>query len=162
MAIRRILGVDPGVTTGMAMIAADGVEKDVSLVAVREVKNFLEPIYNAILNNKPDVVVCEDFVLYRGKEAPQAYSRMPAAVGERIGVVRLACEQTKIPMVLKTAHQRIRFKKPRVLRWLGMYHSSRHVRDAIAHALIVACEDEGIEQALLRRMVLGKRKERAG
>ena len=145
----NIMGVDPGVTTGVAVLAVDFKAQEIKSVGVEEVTSYVK-LVEIIKHERPGLIVCEEFVLYEGKRQVQSYSNFPAS--KREGVVEYACELCDIPLRLVRAAERSQFKPPRMLRWLGLWHPSRHVKDAIAHVLAHVCkEDEAFRDTLLRR-----------
>lgn len=111
----RIVGVDPGVTTGLCSFI-DGV-----FVAGCEASSYNE-VDRFIEKHSPKEIVIEDFRINRSKPAEyHAPIRM-------IGVVEYICEQRGIRMVLQSPSI-LKLSLPHVE---GM-HRSRHVRSACAH-----------------------------
>ena len=145
----RIMGVDPGVTTGVAILDVDFKAQKILSEGAEDVIGYVR-LVEIIKYGRPDLIVCEEFVLYEGKRAVQSYSNFPAA--KREGVVEYACELCSIPIKLVRAAERSQFKPPKMLRWLDLWHPSRHVKDAIAHVLAHVCkEDEAFRDMLLRK-----------
>ena len=112
----KILGIDPGLTTGMAELEDGKFIHGWEAGTTRDVLAGIE-------RTRPDVVVVEDFIL--GK--PTRYAK---PVIELIGVIKYFTRTTteaklvmSSPAVLRGALKRVR----------GV-HPSRHVRSAAAHA----------------------------
>jgi Holliday junction resolvasome RuvABC endonuclease subunit len=113
----RIVGVDPGVTTGLCSFDGN------SCICGREVASYHE-IDKFITEQSPKVVVMEDFYINRSK--PAEY-HAPIRV---IGVVEYICEQRGIHLVMQSPA----ILKLSLSRAEGM-HRSRHVRSACAHVI---------------------------
>lgn len=114
--MRSIIGVDPGVTTGLCHF----IEK--RMLSGAEVKDA-RSIVAYIKKHHPDVVVVEDFIV----------SRLPANVKDPlkvIGIVEYVCNEMGIKVVIQSPGILNRMMK----RTSGM-HSSVHVRSACAHVL---------------------------
>lgn len=83
-----VLGIDPGVSTGLALIRLD--EERWELVRRWQVEGSLRRLYAELLELRPDVVVTE-------RNYPLA---QPSALAnaERLGIVRLVVEQQGLTM----------------------------------------------------------------
>ena len=144
-----IMGIDPGPTTGVVVMAVDYKKSELESVGAEDVTSYVRMV-EIIKHHRPDLVVCEEFVLYEGKRAMQSYSNFPVPRWE--GVIEYACILCDIPIRFAVAAERQQFKPPRMLRWLDLWHPSRHVKDAIAHVLAHVCkEDKAFRDTLLRR-----------
>ena len=111
----RIVGVDPGVTTGLCYFV------DGAFANGREASDYFG-VEAFIAVADPKVVVIEDFRINRNKPAEyHAPIRM-------IGVVEYICEQRGIRMVLQSPSI-LKLSLPHV----EGVHRSRHVRSACAH-----------------------------
>jgi len=112
----KIVGVDPGVSTGLACFSS-GYFIDGSVGM-----NYDE-IEEYILSREPDIVVVEDYIARKG---PNTY-HPPIRV---IGVVEWICSRNHIPMVIQSPSI-LRFTLDRVKH----LHKSPHVRSASAHVV---------------------------
>jgi hypothetical protein len=111
----RIVGVDPGVTTGLCLFVNG------AFIKGREARGYLD-VETFIGSADPKVVVIEDFRINRSRPAEyHAPIRM-------IGVVEYLCGQRGISMVLQSPSI-LRLSLPHV----EGIHRSRHVRSACAH-----------------------------
>jgi len=114
----RIVGVDPGVTTGLCVFNDDG-----EFITGCEASSYNE-VDEFIWRHKPKVVVIEDFRINRNKPAEyHAPIRM-------IGVVEYICWHRGIHMVVQSPSI-LKLSLPHTE---GM-HKSRHVRSACAHVV---------------------------
>ena len=112
----RIVGVDPGVSTGLATFSED-------CFIGGEVGMSYDDIEKYIISERPDIVIVEDYIARKG---PNTY-HPPIRV---IGVVEWICNRNHIPMVIQSPSI-LRFTLDRVKH----LHKSPHVRSASAHVV---------------------------
>lgn len=119
---KRILGIDPGETTGVAYW-------DGQLWICEETPNWqdLEPWIEFT-----DVAVIERYSLYAGKANAKTHSTFPEV--EVIGVIKYLCQRYGVNMVVQGADHKAFYSDTKLTN-LGLYHPSKHVRDALRHAL---------------------------
>lgn len=97
-----------------------------------------------IQHEKPEVVVCEDFVLYGHKAKQQTGSQMETS--QLIGYIEMKCVELGIPFVKQRATIKIRFSDDILVlkgyiqkgqnRYLWNGQSvNLHIRDSIRHAV---------------------------
>lgn len=113
----RILGIDPGKTTGVALI------RNGNFIRGEETRGYQETI-SWIFDEHPDVVVIEDFQIRPRK--PSLYH--PSI--RMIGVVEYVCQMCQTPMIIQS---------PSILRLTlnaarGL-SKSPHICSAAAHAM---------------------------
>lgn len=134
----RLLVVDPGKATGIALLECVG--NDVSIVWSRET-DFMETgnLINATLLEHKDVpdfvVVCEAFIITpkTGQNSQAPWSL------ELIGVTRWLCGAYGVDrLVLQNSQRAKEFCPNPRLRNLGMWHrgGAGHARDALRHAVL--------------------------
>lgn len=123
-----IIGVDPGETTGYACVKYRGgnrfeVVECQEYLYPRGIKNLLQ----TILMTKPIVVTIEDFILRK------------ALIGDHLITARvIGGLETALPehlVVLQQPSEKIRCPDE-LLKKLGLWHHSTHIRDAFRHCVI--------------------------
>lgn len=127
----RVLAIDPGGTSGIVVV-----EGDRMLFAAAEPLSAAAIIpYLDQLNDRyaPDVVVVEDYRVYRHKLYQHANSDLHTA--RVIGAIEAWCGYRGKPLRYQMASEAKGFFTDRRLLQVGLYHHNRHVRDAIRHAL---------------------------
>ena len=124
----RILSFDPGVTTGYALLDVDG-DAEPSLLIAGEFPLWGKYMEEFLIENKPDIVVYEEFRLYPAVAKAKSWSTFPEV--EVIGVIKYLCEQRGTPLIAQRASVKARTTiPPRVAGVRGP-----HARDALKHAL---------------------------
>ena len=130
----KILGIDPGATTGIAMVGIN--EKRPSILHVEETKDVtLQSIIK--LFEECDIVVCEDFLVRPGKAESGAFNWSSMGTLRIIGAASAISGMLGKPFVLQQpsikpvgygfSNQKYVPKKK------GM-----HIQDATAHAVYYA------------------------
>lgn len=111
---KKIVGIDPGVTTGLCVFYMGKMMDGREAMSVEEVIKYIE-------DNEPDLVVMEDYIIGRRPSR----SKEPIKV---IGVVEYVCRKMGLEVVLQS---------PSILklmmRRVDDFHRSDHVRSACAH-----------------------------
>jgi len=120
--IKSILAFDPGGTTGWACLR-EGQLAGGSFPLWSKVEHLLVSV-------GPDIVVCEDFLLYPGKAQHLYWNRFEAV--QVIGVLKFLTDKFGIPLVMQTAAQGKAMKVVRV------HEFNKHATDALRHALRLA------------------------
>jgi hypothetical protein len=154
-----VLAVDPGKTSGIALLKWNGVPDDKpELVFSKEVpdEEYASVIGEALLSMQPDsekiIVACERFVInqqtVRNSQAPYSL--------ENIGVLKHLCRVSESA----PAPEEIKFQAPvdaknmypnPALKKLEIWHKGGegHALDAIRHALLALTRQGWIPRALL-------------
>ena len=132
------LGVDPGKTTGIALV-----RENLDVWKLAEVKGgadgfleywneFLEPWY------KPDVIVCESFHTREGKHGVDT---TPLVV---IGALKALADASGIPILMQPPGGRLKRIPDAVMKRLDLYppgRQNRNCREALRHVLSVMKSD---------------------
>lgn len=137
--IDRIVALDPGGTTGWAMVTyEDGKEPQYNCGMFRALEHHKE-LYDALgmWQTESYRIVCESFE-YRNASRPG----LVLSSVEYIGVMKLFCQERNVPYHFQSASQgKIRdkpnaFVKPSNLKRLGLWSPSMvHAMDAYGHLL---------------------------
>jgi hypothetical protein len=134
----RILSIDPGAATGIALIEC-GNSLSSFVIVMREVVELWYGIEELIEQYKPDVVVMEQYRLYPNKARVQAYSTM---VSPRvIGAVEEICRRLNVYLVEQPATRAKNIEVPESIyaslrkRGEDGKFPSTHEKDAIKHAV---------------------------
>jgi hypothetical protein len=135
------VGIDPGTSTGLAIVRGDGFRLHVEQGPPQLLDDF--PVrFPFLYYPGTDVLVgCERFVVTRDTAR---HSAQPAALGV-IGVVERICRLADWPLYLQTPYQVKRLVSQATLRDVGLYVRGRDVEradandanDALRHALAV-------------------------
>lgn len=136
----RILALDPGLTTGSCILDIDTryqyipINSDCSklVVSAEELKD-IHAIKDMIDKYKPEVIVFEEYRLYDTKASSKIGSDFQEV--QLIGQIKLVAEQLQIPIHNQMAVQAKKFYTDKKLKELNLYKISKHVRDALRHAL---------------------------
>lgn len=108
-----IVGVDPGLTTGLCSVNGDKLSDGIELTHLWE-------IYRWLRNAGPEQIVMEDF--HGGHKGDYKH---PLKV---MGAVELFAGVYNIPLAIQNPSVQVRFRDK-----LTKAHPSRHVRSALAH-----------------------------
>ena len=114
--MRKIMGIDPGLTTGLCLYSGTG-----QFIDGREAKSAME-VANYILEHMPDLIVMEDYIVSPRPSRPKEPLKI-------IGVVEFLCEENVI---------KLKMQSPSVLSRMIKRIStvpSPHIRSACAHVL---------------------------
>lgn len=149
----RILGVDPGGTTGLSVLEHLHLfDQPPWHIEPSEVLGpTVVPLITSMLRlQPPTIVACERFVVSR-----RAGRSRTAGAGETarniIGAVLAACEEQDIPVARYTASQVKAWATDRRLEVAGLIKPTRglgHARDATRHALYTAVHRCGLPDPL--------------
>ena len=137
----RIMGLDPGETTGATII--DIPSHIVSIPLKSEISNWVQyagelenwfAIESLIKEFTPDVIVIEEFRLYADKAKSKIGHDFPEV--KIIGQIEMIAQQQNIPIHKQGAGVVKQFYTDERLKSLNMWQSGqRHARDAVRHAL---------------------------
>lgn len=127
----NILALDPGHTTGVAvfkgMLLLSG-----SQIITKPIEQGVQALHELILEVQPEVVVCEDYRVYRWKTDEHANSSL--LTPRIIGAIETLLTLQQIPLVKQPAHVAKHFCTDSRLKHWGMYSTGmRHANDAIRH-----------------------------
>ena len=129
----KILGLDPGKSTGYAMIEVEGKKITPLPIVGTELNENVKIIAN--LMDDADVVVCEAFKLDPKKMHGQKWNDMVAS--RVIGKIDLLCEMKEKKLIMQPASD-----KPVAYGFSGMKYvkgkQGMHHFDAFAHAVFYA------------------------
>lgn len=133
-ASKWVLSVDPGDTTGWAILAFEGGElMDSGQSSITEFMDKLDSLDPASIK----VIVAEDFILYANKAQAQTGSRFVAS--QVIGMLKAYARKDKIPVVMQQARL-----LPIAEKWSGVAkpknHSISHWVDAYNHGFYYLCK----------------------
>jgi len=131
----RVVAVDPGVTSGVAIMTFP--YRFDNLPGTWELSQ-METIEWASQLDALDVIVCESFI-----PRPGAKNFQPASL-EIIGALRYVSWLRQIPFVLQSPADAKRFSTNEKLKTLGWYQSTvgGHANDAQRHLLLYAIKTE--------------------
>ena len=137
----RVLGIDPGGTTGAAVVVAPGiVARPADLVYAQEFEfeAFLDALHEII--GLAELVAVERYTI-----GPRTikFSRQPQAL-YAIGAIMAECRKSRVEMVLQNPADAKSAFSDGTLKLFGMHSPSPHVRDATRHALL-ACRRGGVD-----------------
>ena len=153
--MKKILAIDPSGnftegkgTTGWALVTDTKVIITVGQVLAKNYSTIIDywsALVNLIENLQPDIVVIEDYLLYKDKAQAQILSRLETA--RVIGVLEFTCARKEIPChfqraidVKKRWTDDILVTKGYVQKQNNRYYAggvliSDHIRDAIRHGI---------------------------
>ena len=141
--MKRVLAVDPGLTTGYA-IWHYGNRIEGELPAAK----FLQSAASLIENKKVDAVACERFII---SSQTGKLSQAPWSL-EQIGVLRFLCERSNIDFTLQNAADAKRFASDERLKSMSWEKppGAGHARDAQRHLLLYLVKNDLIDDWLLK------------
>lgn len=129
-----IIAIDPGLTTGYVIATSP-----TQLVEVGDVNPFdhvLEIIDMMRSRGDLELVICESFSLYSGKQNAQSFSNMPSS--QAIGMLKHYCQTHNVELVMQGPVERKVITKD-MLRAVGYWQALRglhHAKDAAMHLLL--------------------------
>ena len=142
----KIIGVDPGDTTGIAIFESNGIFDTFGQMSTEEVEQFVtdyaEPVF---------LVVVEDFTLQRGRAVQQSGSKMKAS--QVIGMMRIFAAHKGARLIMQDPSKkddgaRLSQKFP------PKNHAASHAVDAYNHAFF-RMHQMGLVKSALERQRLG-------
>lgn len=138
----RVVGIDPGVTTGIAIheVLPGGVNPIWRREELGPDKHHLD-LYRLFTNVMPTIVVCEAFeyrIIRAAGKTDMPGIRLESR--EYIGICELYCQQNDVPLVMQPTSNKGKkaLISPDKLKGLGLYRAPggrQHMNDATAHAL---------------------------
>ncbi len=131
MAFDSILSFDPGHTTGWASYF-DGILTDSGQIDTTSISACLDSAQPLFHTYKPNVVVMEDYRVYKWRAKEHIGS--PMLTTRIIGCLETLAIQDFVNFVIKQpAHIAKNFCTDRKLKEWGYYDQGKHARDAIRH-----------------------------
>lgn len=122
----KILGIDPGGTTGFGLVHAPGVIQEIGEV---EKEEFLSWV-NSWTDDLFDAVACEDFIA-RPKLTDGRWTELPVA--KQIGAIQLRCFQLGKPCIMQQPSIKpVGYKLAKIKYTPGK--RGLHIYDGVAHA----------------------------
>ncbi len=134
----KILGLDPGHTTGWAVVTEEK-------ILYKGFFPHYEEVTALLAEHEPDIAVVEDFLLYPWKSQQLAWNNMKTV--QNLGVIRYLLDEADVPYVLQAAS----LVKKHSRRLPGSY-SSAHERDAVTHAIVYLVR-QGLASDALKRLI---------
>jgi hypothetical protein len=132
-----IIGVDPGHTTGIAVVEAtfDTIRQHQSFqVTTWPLEQGVTEFTRLLDTYKPRLVVFERYAVYEWKAEEHSWSEIPTV--QVIGCLKTLCIQKGIPTYQQTAQQAKQFVTDDKLEAWGFYErGKKHARDAMRHAI---------------------------
>jgi hypothetical protein len=126
-----ILSLDPGETTGYAVVEPLDWPNQFPIVHERGVISLWRGLRGLIEEHRPDVIVAEEYRLYPNKAKTQYNDRiMPARV---LGVIQSLAEEYSIPHVFQSASVGKAARLPDEV--FQRVRTLAHERDALCHAI---------------------------
>jgi hypothetical protein len=127
----RVLGLDPGETTGMCVF--EGTHMRVhGQIATANMPWAAVNIADSIQDFKPDIVVMEDYRVYKWKTDSHAWAELHTP--KLIGAVEYICHLAKIKLYKQSAQTGKGFCTDERLKQWGFYKTgTRHGNDAVRH-----------------------------
>lgn len=123
-----MLALDPGETTGWALFVGH------RLVKAGEFKVTSSLLFDhLLLHEKPQQLVIENYKVYAHRAAQHIGSEVPTI--QYIGMLKYLAAVYDIPLTLQMAFQAKKFVTDNRLVDLGLWHTSKHARDAIRHGV---------------------------
>lgn len=145
MLTKKVLGVDPGDTTGYALaeVVFDQGEWALDIINCGDA-DFPDGVQallsRSVLPPKPDVVVIEDYIIRQPH-----IGQSPIAI-KVIGVLEVIFHCTPVQVVLQQPSEKSRFPDTRLFKYgIEKTGVSAHARDAIRHIAIWAQKVSGHE-----------------
>lgn len=135
----RVLAIDPGVTTGLALTNVRDGEVDLNF-KTRELgpHDHHQHLWNLLCHTPPHIIVCErfDYRVVESKGTKMPGIRLESR--EYIGVCKLWCQITGMELVMQTPGQAKGLFTDAKLKALGLYQAPsgrQHMNDATRHLL---------------------------
>lgn len=125
----RLLAIDPGETTGIAFFINGELTKDMQCSINL---NKLMPLMQLIKEINPEIVVCENYIVYGSKVRMHAWNKL--ITPQIIGAIRFICELNKVKFYTQLASTAKGFCNDNKLKEWGYWiKGHEHSRDSIKH-----------------------------
>lgn len=135
----KILGIDPGGTTGVALLEI----VDNSYGVIPDELDETQAVVDFITYHMPEIIVMEQFRLYAHKGKALRWSTFVAS--EIIGVVNYIAKQHNIPVVMQNASMIASLE-------LTGSTGGGHSDDALKHALVYLMRNN-MQETVVHRML---------
>lgn len=136
---RDILSIDPGETTGYAILKAGEsqtikYDKETTDMLIKTGElNLWYDLENLIEESLCDIIVYEEFKLYPWRAKQKHWSTFPTA--QVVGVIKYLANKFDLPVLGQGADAKDHYDDKK-LKWCNLYKGrSPHERDAIRHGL---------------------------
>lgn len=128
----KVLGLDPGETTGVAILD-NGVLNNVEQLNTKDLNESVGILTRAIELYRPDYIVAEDYKVYSWKKDEHTWAALHTP--QLLGVIRTLAVQQNIPLEWRMAvHAKTFCTDAKLTEW-GFYKTGfRHGRDAVRHS----------------------------
>lgn len=136
----KILCIDPGGTTGIAFFENN------KLDSVAQIPGYIhgtttidwESIEQLLESYQPNVIVCEEYLVYAHKLEEHTFSKIPTL--RIIGFIQYWAWKHNVPLYFQTAQMAKGFCTDAKLKQWGFWQKGmRHSRDAIRHGCYFLC-----------------------
>lgn len=129
----RVVGVDPGETTGICVF--NGCELLGSdQLTTKGLEEGIDALAKYLRTNKPDIVSIEDYRVYSWESDKHKWAALHTP--KLIGAVYTICYLRDIPIKMRMAQAAKGFVTDEKLKAWGLYKKAkRHSRDAMRHAI---------------------------
>lgn len=135
---RRIVGIDPGETTGISTFAGLTLVDADQLRTKTVDKESYDILRHYIYTWYPDEIVVEDYRVYGWKTEEHSFASLHTP--KLIGMIIAICIQKNIPYTLRMAQPAKAFVTDEKLEaWDLLDKGKRHSRDSMRHALFQMC-----------------------
>lgn len=129
----RVLGLDPGETTGMCLMVGTRLEREEQL-KTKTVEDGIDILQKVLDELSPDVIAYEDYRVYAWEVEKHKWAALhtPKLIGSIIAISRMS----GIECVGRMAYAAKNFVTDDKLKAWGLYtKGKRHARDATRHAV---------------------------
>jgi hypothetical protein len=126
--VGSLLCLDPGETCGWSFW------RDGELIETGQfkVESHLQ-LFEFIRSKEPDKVIAENYRVYDHRRDQHVGSEVVTI--QYLGVIKMACQMYKIPLLLQMAYQAKAFQTDTKLKEWGLYQvAHKHANDSIRHA----------------------------
>jgi len=125
----RLLAIDPGETTGIAFFV-NGILRHDEQINIK--LDNLMPLMRLVEKINPEIVVCEDYIVYGSKVRMHAWNKL--ITPQIIGAIRFICEFNDVKFYTQLASTAKGFCNDAKLKEWGYWvKGHEHSRDSIRH-----------------------------
>ena len=137
----KLLAVDPGETAGLALFVNGELTKDMQInISLSK----LMPLLQLVEKFNPDIVVCENYIVYENKVRMHAWNKL--ITPQIIGAIRFICEFNDVKFYTQLASTAKGFCNDAKLKeWNYWIKGHEHSRDAIKHGCYFLLFSKGVK-----------------
>ena len=129
----KVLGLDPGETTGMCLMTGEVLEEEAQL-RTNNIEAGIHCLSEVLENYAPDVVAYEDYRVYAWEAEKHKWAALHTP--KLIGALVTLCLLKEIPCYGRMAYAAKNFVTDEKLKAWGLYtKGKKHTRDATRHAV---------------------------